>query len=343
METQILQINQIEKAAGILRAGGLVVFPTETVYGLGASAWDETAIKKIYLAKGRPSDNPLIVHIADLEDLDDLVDEVPALARDLMTAFWPGPLTLVLKKAQKVSPLITGGLDTVAVRMPSHPVARALIRSAGVPVVAPSANLSGKPSPTTDAHVIDDLGGRVEAILLGGRVTMGLESTVVDCTRDIPTILRPGFITLEDLLAFVPGVRGATREVDPQAAPPSPGMKYRHYSPKADLVMLSGRVSAGRLRTLMAAYQMEGKRVGLMMTSEILEDFRGVPVCDLGPATDLAGVAGGIFSCLRQLDARGVGVIITRSFPKEGIGAAIMNRLEKAASLTIDEEGGNDL
>ncbi|OPL09102.1 MAG: hypothetical protein AVO33_07610 [delta proteobacterium ML8_F1] len=342
MQTQILKTTEIEKAAEILRKGGLVVFPTETVYGLGANAFDEGAVRNIYNAKGRPSDNPLIVHIGALEDLEMLVEEVPEMALRLMEAFWPGPLTLVLRKSPKIGFSLTGGLGTVAVRMPSNSVALALIRAAGVPVAAPSANLSGRPSPTRDAHVLDDLEGRVDAIILGGEVTMGLESTVVDCTGEIPTILRPGFITREDLLEVLPQVHGVTGDIHPGAAPPSPGMKYRHYAPRGELVMLRGSLTKEGIEKWIRVYEAQGRRVGLMMTTEMLQEFPRAMGCDLGEEENLSGVAARVFECLRQLDNLGAEVILTRSFPKKGLGVAIMNRLEKALSRTIEAEGGEN-
>ena len=250
MKTQIIKIDtstsnwdkQLDQAAEVLRSGGLVAFPTETVYGLGANALDEEAVKSIYRAKGRPSDNPLIVHIADTAAVKDLTDSIPGTAQALMDAFWPGPLTLVMPRSSLVPDIVTAGLDTVAVRMPSHPIASALIKKAGVPVAAPSANSSGRPSPTLARHVIEDMMGKIDVIIDGGNAEVGVESTVLDITVDPPVILRPGGVTLEQLRHVLGNViSDQTPGISDMAGTPkSPGMKYRHYSPKATMLLIQG-------------------------------------------------------------------------------------------------------
>ena len=286
MNTQFVLIDkeapaaeQITAAARIIRAGGLVAFPTETVYGLGGNALDPTASAKIYAAKGRPSDNPLIAHIADREELKELVSEIPAAAEKLMDLYWPGPMTLVFPKTDKVPYSTTGGLDTVAVRMPSHPVARALIRAAGVPIAAPSANLSGRPSPTKAEHVWEDMDGRIDMILDGGEVGIGLESTIIDVTGEVPSLLRPGFISeemLKDVLGQVEVDAASVGPMDPETQPKAPGMKYRHYAPQADMTIFRG----GQEQMVDAICEkaeralQRGKKVGIVCTEESLPMYR---------------------------------------------------------------------
>ena len=261
----------IERAGKILREGGLVAFPTETVYGLGANGLDAAAVSKIFQAKGRPSDNPLILHIADRDDLPALVREIPDWLVPLLDRFWPGPLTVVLPRAACVPDIVTAGLDTVAVRLPSSPMARALIRTAGVPVAAPSANLSGRPSPTAASAVMADIAGRIEMVLDGGVCEVGLESTVLDCTAEIPTILRPGGVTQEMLAACLGKVRTSGDErMETAAVPRAPGMKYRHYAPAAPLRLFSCDAiegEAGLLQQLRAA-QRSGQKVGAVVSPE---------------------------------------------------------------------------
>ncbi|WP_430884033.1 L-threonylcarbamoyladenylate synthase [Fusibacter sp. JL216-2] len=330
----------LEEAAQILHKGGTVAFPTETVYGLGANALDANAVSKIYIAKGRPSDNPLIVHIADEADLEALVSGVTETAKKLMDAFWPGPLTLIFDKSDQVPESVTAGLETVAVRMPSHPVARALIKASGVPVAAPSANLSGKPSPTDGAHVVLDLDGRVDAIVCGQSSDVGLESTVLDVTGDVPLILRPGGVTREDIV----GVVGACN-VDPaiekvlskDLKPKSPGMKYTHYAPEADLYVYEGDTDkvTSYIEGLKVKYESQGLKVGIMTCDEHLSKYSGGMIKSLGSKSNLSQMASRLFAVLREFDDEKADIILSEAFSKEGIGHALMNRLLKAAGHRV--------
>lgn len=330
----------LEEAAAVIRNGGLAAFPTETVYGLGANALDEKAAKKIYEAKGRPSDNPLIAHIADLDGLKPLVSEIPEAGRKLAEAFWPGPLTLVFPKSGIVPHGTTGGLETVAVRMPSDPVARELIRLAGVPIAAPSANTSGRPSPTRAEHVFQDMDGKIDLIVDGGPVGIGVESTIVDVTEEIPTLLRPGAITMEMLGSVVgkvdvdPAITGPMRaDVKPKA----PGMKYRHYAPKASLTLVEGdaEVVTARINNLAAKKLGEGLRVGIICTEETKALYPAGMVKSIGLRADEATVAHNLYAVLREFDDLEADVIFSESFPADELGQAIMNRLNKAAGYQI--------
>lgn len=340
----------ILQAAEVLKRGGLVAFPTETVYGLGANGLDAKAVADIFVAKGRPADNPLILHIASMGAIHQIVREMPPLAISLARAFWPGPLTLVLPKATIVPSKTTGGLDTVAVRMPAHPVALALIDAAGVPVAAPSANKSGRPSPTEAAHVVKDLLGRVEVILDGGPTGVGVESTVVDCTGRRPVILRPGGVSkeaLEEIVGIVeidPHVL-ASREI-PSGPVRSPGMKYKHYAPKAPAVLVKGDPPElfEKLTRLAAEMQIKGEKVGLMVSRELMEYWEEQTIdpsqwyitC-MGSRVHPQEIAANIYRCLRELDEQDITKIIMEGVPRAGLGLAIMNRLEKAAAHCILE------
>ncbi len=336
---QLRTLPAIKEAAQIIRDGGLVAFPTETVYGLGGNALNAEASAKIYAAKGRPSDNPLIAHIANETGLYEIAAEVPESAKKLMDAFWPGPLTMIFPKKDIMPRETTGGLDTVAVRMPAHPVAQALIEEAGVPIAAPSANLSGRPSPTTAQHVKTDLDGRIEMILDGGSCDIGLESTIVDVTGEVPMILRPGFITKE-MLEEVAGeiALDPTLEMNTTVSgrPKAPGMKYRHYAPKATMTMISGdpeRVTAEILRRVKKE-QEQGKKVGILCASEAAEQYRsctGADVQVLGSRQDEQAIARHLFAALREFDDAKTDVIYSETFAADHLGRAIMNRLTKAA------------
>ncbi len=329
----------IERAGRILRQGGLVAFPTETVYGLGANALDENAAKKIYAAKGRPSDNPLIVHIADMEALPKIVREIPEAAKRLAQAFWPGPLTMIFQKADCVPYGTTGGLDTVAVRMPKHPVALAMIRAGGGYIAAPSANTSGRPSPTLAAHVKEDMDGKIEMIIDGGSVGIGLESTIVDLTGDDPVILRPGYIN-EEMLAGVIGAVELDQALltdDPNLRPKAPGMKYRHYAPRASLTIVEGEQEAvkAKIRELAAEAEKAGKSVGIIATDESFADYpRGI-VVSAGSRADEGSIARHLYRILREFDHMEVAAIYSESFETPQMGQAIMNRLIKAAGHQI--------
>lgn len=328
--------EELLEAAEILRAGGLVAFPTETVYGLGANALNEEAAKKIYAAKGRPSDNPLIAHIAKKEDIEPLVREIPEAGKKLMDAFWPGPLTLIFPKSGRVPKGTTGGLDTVAVRMPSDPVARRLIELAGTPVAAPSANTSGRPSPTTAEHVRQDMDGRIEMIVDGGPVGIGVESTIVDVTGEIPMVLRPGAITMEMLKKCVGAV-----EIDPAILgpvsqdfkPKAPGMKYRHYAPKADLTIVSGETEdvVRAISRMAAERESEGLSVGIICTDETRALYPCGVVRSMGVRARQETIAHNLYAVLREFDDLNADVIYSESFEGGELSQAIMNRLCKAA------------
>ncbi|MCC3356246.1 L-threonylcarbamoyladenylate synthase [Bacillus sp. REN16] len=328
---------QIEEAARLLRKNEVVAFPTETVYGLGANALSDEAVAKIYEAKGRPSDNPLIVHISTIGQLHKIVQDIPKQAERLIEKFWPGPLTLVLKRKENaVSKIVTAGLETVAVRMPSHPVALALIAASGLPLAAPSANTSGKPSPTLANHVADDLTGKIAGILDGGATGVGLESTVLDCTGEVPVILRPGGVTKEQL-EEVCGVIEVDKAILTEGeAPKSPGMKYKHYAPTAPLTIVNGRVEF--IQSLVTEKQNDGLKVGVLTTAERENHYEADKIIACGSREDLESVASRLYDVLRLFDESGVDIIYSESFPNEGIGQAIMNRLTKAAGHKIITE-----
>ncbi|MCM1156641.1 MAG: L-threonylcarbamoyladenylate synthase [Roseburia sp.] len=346
METQIVQIKEqhiqpeaIARAGEIIRKGGLVAFPTETVYGLGGDALNPDSSKKIYAAKGRPSDNPLIVHIYRMEDLEYIAQEIPEAARQLAKRFWPGPLTMIFKKAETVPYETTGGLDTVAVRMPSHPVAAAFIRASGGYVAAPSANRSGRPSPTSARYVIEDMQGQIEMIIDSGDVEIGLESTIIDMTEDEPAILRPGYITkemLEEVLQSV-GEDETIMSCSSGQAPKAPGMKYRHYAPRGELTIIDGeeaRVIA-YINEQAALLQKEGHKVGIIGTDATTALYRGDVCKSAGDRREEASIARALYRILREFDDEEVTVIFSESFDTTGIGQAIMNRLLKAAGHKI--------
>ena len=338
----IKDTGDIQIAADIIRNGGLAAFPTETVYGLGGNALDPEASKKIYAAKGRPSDNPLIVHIADMDGLFQVARDIPETAQRLAERFWPGPLTMVLNKTDIVPVETTGGLDTVAVRMPSFPQARQLIKLAKVPVAAPSANTSGRPSPTTAQHVIDDLGGKIEAVIDGGPVAIGLESTIVDLTQEVPTLLRPGGITLEELrdcLGWVdvdPAILGIMAD---GVKPKAPGMKYRHYAPKAEMTIVTGDAVKVQFKInyLAARDDVVGKKVGIIATDETVGAYYNGVIKSIGSRKNEETVAHNLFALLREFDDIGVEVIYAEGFEDSGIGRAIMNRMRKAAGNRVIE------
>lgn len=334
----------IAEAGSIIRRGGLVAFPTETVYGLGGDALNSTSSRKIYAAKGRPSDNPLIVHIADMDHLAPIVKKIPDAAYVLAEQFWPGPLTMIMEKSDLVPYETTGGLDTVAVRMPDHPVALSFIREAGGYIAAPSANTSGKPSPTTGKHVADDMNGKIDMILDGGAVGIGLESTIVDLTQDVPMILRPGYIT-QAMLSRVLGEVGVDRTIlDAHSgqAPKAPGMKYKHYAPKGDLTIVEGDPEGviAEINALTDRASAAGERVGVIGTRETVERYHADSVKCAGSRGDEASIAHNLYSILRAFDDEDVTVIFSESFTTLGMGQAIMNRLLKAAGHKVIEVSG---
>ncbi|WP_410984943.1 L-threonylcarbamoyladenylate synthase [Bacillus cereus] len=324
---------QLQEAARLLRENEAIAFPTETVYGLGANAMNDEAIAKIFEAKGRPSDNPLIVHIGAKSQLGEIVREITPVAEVLMKHFWPGPLTIILPKKDGISEKVTAGLDTVGVRMPDHPVALALIEAANVPVAAPSANRSGRPSPTLAHHVYEDLNGKIAGIVDGGATGVGVESTVVDCTSEVPTILRPGGITKEQLEEVIGTVSLDPGLKDEKEKPKAPGMKYTHYAPKAPLSIVEG--SREFIQQLVDKKKEEGYTVGVLTTEEYQHVYKADVVIPCGVRSNLASVATKLYDVLRTFDASKVDVIFSESFPNEGIGNAIMNRLTKAAGHHI--------
>lgn len=334
--------EQLKEPAKILREGGLVAFPTETVYGLGANALNEKAAKKIYEAKGRPSDNPLIAHIADFDDLLPLVTEVPEAGRKLMEAFWPGPLTLIFPKSSLVPYGTTGGLDTVAVRMPADPAASALIRLAGVPIAAPSANTSGRPSPTTADHVWQDMNGKIQMIVDGGAVGIGVESTIIDVSGDEPMILRPGAVTQEMAsevlgkeICLDPAIISGPLKAD--VKPKAPGMKYKHYAPKADLTLVEGNTKAvvSAINKMTEEKLEAGYRVGVICTDETSDLYPGGIVRSIGSRLKEESVAHNLYAVLREFDDLDADYIFSESFSRSHLGQAIMNRLTKAAGYHI--------
>lgn len=347
METKVVKIdledidkNKMKDAAEIIAQGGLVAFPTETVYGLGADALHPEASMKIYAAKGRPSDNPLIVHIAKFEDLESIAREVPEQARKLADAFWPGPLTMIVWKNEKVPYETTGGMDTVAIRMPNHPVALELIRQSGCLIAAPSANTSGKPSPTEAAHVKKDLDGKIPMILDGGAVGIGIESTIIDLTEDTPMILRPGYITqqmLEEVLGEEVKVDPGIIASDSLKKPKAPGMKYKHYAPKADLILVDGESAKvmDKINQLVKEQQQKGKKVGVIATDETAAFYQADIVTSIGARADEDAIAKHLYKILRAFDDSEVDVIYSESFATPRIGQAIMNRLLKAAGHQV--------
>lgn len=326
----------IAHAAEVIRRGELVAFPTETVYGLGANALDADAVAKIFAAKQRPAADPLIVHLATLDQLGEVAAELPVLAYELAEAFWPGPLTLVLRRQPIVPPNVSAGRDTVAVRMPAHPVARALCAAAGVPIAAPSANMFTRPSPTQAAHVLEDLNGRIAMVLDGGATHIGLESTVLDLTQSPPQLLRPGGAPLEALRRFLPNLTFTPRYVETHTdeAQAAPGMLLKHYSPHAELRLFVGAPerALARLVDVARSAQASGRRVGVLAPDEdsaMLADLGAfVP---LGPQDDLAQIARQVFAAMRTLDAQGVDLILARGVGHAGLGLAIWDRLVRAA------------
>ncbi|GAA0358202.1 L-threonylcarbamoyladenylate synthase [Bacillus horti] len=338
----LIKHAQIQQAATFLRAGETVAFPTETVYGLGANALSDIATGKIFEAKGRPSDNPLIVHIAEQNQLVDIVDNIPPLAIKLMEHFWPGPLTLVLPKGKKVCKSVSAGLDTVAVRIPQHPIALALLKACQLPIAAPSANRSGRPSPTTAEHVLEDLSGKIAGVVDGGAAGVGLESTVVDVTGKVPMILRPGGVTMDQLRHVVgevlvdPAITDSDQKHGDEAfIPKSPGVKYQHYAPKGQMWLVSEDFGLEKMRERLQALvkrdREAGYRVAVLTTDEGVDQYTADHVVSLGQRNNLDSVASKIYASLRTCDQMGIERIYAEAFPKSGVGMAIMNRLLKAA------------
>lgn len=339
-------LKEILKEPGkILREGGLVAFPTETVYGLGGDAENAASSRKIYAAKGRPSDNPLIIHIADFSQMEAIAQELVPEAKILADAFWPGPLTMIVRKNDRIPMETTGGLDTVAVRMPSHPVARQLILTSGCMIAAPSANTSGRPSPTRAEHVSDDLAGKIDAIIDGGPVEIGLESTIVDLSDGIPTVLRPGYINLrmledvlgQDCVRMDPGLM----EEDTRLRPKAPGMRYKHYAPRGDLKIVEGSEGdvVETINRLSAKAIEEGRRVGIIASSETKSRYLQGDIAEIGARSDDKAIARHLFGILRRFDDDGIERIYSEAFDTPRMGTAIMNRLIKAAAHQVIRAG----
>lgn len=332
-------IKTIYKAADIIKKGGVVAFPTETVYGLGANSFDDKAVDKIFIAKGRPQDNPLILHVNNVEEVYMLVETVDKRAKKVMESFWPGPLTLIFKKSEKVSKKLTGGLSTVAIRMPKHKIASEIIKYSKVPIAAPSANLSGKPSPTNAEHVIRDLYGRVDMIIDGGDTGIGVESTVLDISQDMPTILRPGGVTYEDLIKIFPKVEYDQSIIkdDEDIVPKSPGQKYKHYAPKAKMIVFSGNIEdiASAIKKYSKKVEEEGKKLGIMATEETKKEYSGENILVVGSRKEKDTIAKNLFKVLRQFDDLNVDIILAEGVDTTGIGTAIMNRMKKACGGNI--------
>jgi len=335
------EIEKIQIAANTIKNGGLVAFPTETVYGLGADALNPEAVAKIFEAKERPPDNPIIVHIADKQDVYKLAREVPSSAKRLIEKFWPGPLTLILKRSSIVPDITVVGLDTIAIRMPSNKVALALIKESGTPIAAPSANLAGKPSPTEAQHVINDLAGRIDIVLDAGPTKIGVESTVIDMTTPIPKILRPGGISYEKLKSVIGSV-----ELHPIAVAekkmrltktPSPGMKHRHYAPEAEMFVVEGEPDkvVRRIQELAALHMAKGRKVGILATDESQSSYMADVVKSLGSRNDTETIAKNLFRLLREFDKEKVDIIIAEGITPQGLGLAVMNRLRRAANFNI--------
>ena len=347
MQTRVVKIDSadidsesMKEAARLIAEGELVAFPTETVYGLGADALHSQAAKKIYAAKGRPSDNPLIVHISKFKDLEMIAKEVPEQARKLSDAFWPGPLTMIVWKNEKVPYETTGGMDTVAVRMPNHPVALKLIEESGCLIAAPSANTSGKPSPTEASHVALDMDGRIPMILDGGEVGIGIESTIIDLTEEVPMILRPGYITqemLEEVLGEEVRMDPGIIALDSERKPKAPGMKYKHYAPKADLVLVEGETDrvVEEINRLTEEKQAAGRVVGIIATDETKDCYKADYIVSIGARADEDAIARHLYKILREFDDLNVDAIFSESFATPRIGQAIMNRLLKAAGHQV--------
>jgi L-threonylcarbamoyladenylate synthase len=334
-------VEKIHVAADFIKRGGLVAFPTETVYGLGANALNAEAVLALFEAKKRPLDNPPIVHVCDVKDVCRLAETVPSQAEALMERFWPGPLTLIFKRSDVVPDVTVAGLDTIAVRMPRHNVALALIRESNCPIAAPSANLAGRPSPTSAEHVLDDLGGRIDAVLDAGPTVVGVESTVLDLTVDPPQVLRPGGTTFEVLREVLGRV-----ELNPAVTAEkalrmekvrSPGLRHKHYAPDAEVVVVEGEVDAvvAKVDELVKLYREDGRRVGVLATDETVSRYSADVVKSLGSRGDLAVVARNLFRLLREFDVEGVDVIVAEGVPAEGLGLAVMNRLRKASGYHI--------
>lgn len=339
LETELISaLNDMKRAAGkaaeLLNAGEVVAIPTETVYGLAASIYSDEALRRVYTVKGRPQDNPVIVHISSMDMLDDIVEEVPEKALKLAERFWPGPLTMIFRKSSKVSPVITCGMDTVAVRYPVHPAAMAIIAAAGVPLAAPSANLSGKPSPTTAEHCVHDLWGKIPLIVDGGPCDVGVESTVISMAGDVPTILRPGIISLEDILTVLPDAvvsEAVKRKVGENEKVESPGLKYKHYSPSCDVTLVSGTLEQFKK----FIDDLDDRNGCFIMCFDGEQDLFDLPCLSYGTEGDSRSQAHNVFAVLRELDELGASRVYVRAPIEDGRSMAVSNRLIRAAGFKV--------
>lgn len=340
LDSKKLDKNILLNIGDIIKKGGLVAFPTETVYGLGANALDPEAVKKIFIAKGRPQDNPLIVHIADFQEIYELVNEVPHVAKKLMESFWPGAMTIILNKKPIIPDITSAGLMSVGIRMPSSIIAREIIKAAGVPIAAPSANISGKPSPTDVQRCIDDLFGKIQCIVGGEVSEIGLESTIIDCTVVPPCVLRPGGVTLEMLRTIDSDIyidKAIMEKPKSDLVPKAPGMKYRHYAPKAPVTIVKGdlKKTVAKINEIVQNYIGKGKKVGIMATEETKNQYTAELVISLGTRKDIKSIGKNLFETLRCFDDTDIDVIISEAFDESGFGVAIMNRLNKSAGFNI--------
>ncbi|AGK95445.1 L-threonylcarbamoyladenylate synthase [Clostridium pasteurianum] len=340
LDSNNLDKGILEEIAQVIKDKGLVAFPTETVYGLGANALDEEAVTKIFLAKGRPQDNPLIVHIGDLEGIIPLVKNIPEVAKVLMERFWPGPMTIILEKTSLIPDVTSAGLKSIGIRMPKSIIARNIIKAAGVPIAAPSANISGRPSPTDIERCIEDLKGKIEYIVGGEVSEVGLESTIIDCTVTPPCVLRPGGITLEMLREIDENIyidKAIMKKPEKDFKPKAPGMKYRHYAPKASVKIISGELqkTIAKINEIVQTYIDEGKKVGIMATEETKDRYKGALVISLGSRNNLNSIGKNLFETLRAFDDNKVDIILSEAFEEVGFGIAIMNRLKKSAGFNI--------
>lgn len=335
----IEQEDKIEEAAQIIKNGGIVAFPTETVYGLGADALNEDAVKKIFIAKGRPQDNPLIVHVAS-KDINDYVEEIPTVANKLMNKFWPGPLTIIFKKKNIIPDVTSANLESIGIRMPDNDIARKLIELSGTVIAAPSANISGRPSPTDLERCVEDLNGRVDCIIGGDNSKIGVESTIVDCTVNPPLVLRPGGITLEMLKEIDPRIeidKAIMQKPSENLKPKAPGMKYRHYAPKAKVTIISGnrKKTVAKIKEMVNYNIEKQKKVCILTVEENENEYHEGTKIVLGSLSDLSTVAKNLFEALRKCDDLGADLILAEAYEEKGVGVAIMNRLNKAAGFDI--------
>jgi len=340
LDSNNLDENILKEVANVIRNKGLVAFPTETVYGLGANALEPEAVKKIFLAKGRPQDNPLIIHIYDLDQISSLARNIPEISRKFMDKFWPGPMTIILEKTDLVPEVTSAGLSTIGIRMPKSIIARAIIKESGVPIAAPSANISGRPSPTDMERCVEDLKGKVDYIVGGEISEVGLESTIIDCTVTPPCILRPGGITLDMLKEVDKDIyidQSIMKKPEKDFKPKAPGMKYRHYAPKAPVKIVNGelRKTIVRINEMVEAYRNDGKKVGIMATEETKDQYENALIISVGTRKNMDSIGRNLFETLRTFDDNEVDVILSEAFEEKGFGIAIMNRLKKSAGFNV--------